>query len=123
MGKMVINRLRKDELEYELKVRGIKIGTVEEMRSSLAATLRLEKDNESFSYPAYPFTFKQDETAILAKCKELETAVSKLVGKPGAAEESELQTRITHVLGRIDRMVTGDDEDSKTIKSELFSQF
>lgn len=61
-SKLRPNLLAKDELEYELRVRGIATGTVEEMRKSLAGALRIElqgsrgetsfkfsTDSESFS--------------------------------------------------------------------------
>ncbi|KAF5277879.1 hypothetical protein FQA39_LY06031 [Lamprigera yunnana] len=53
---MEINRSRKDELSYELVVRGIDVkpsNTTDELRSYLRPLLKLEKLNQTLRYPAY----------------------------------------------------------------------
>ncbi|XP_072386308.1 uncharacterized protein [Diabrotica undecimpunctata] len=123
--KLVPNYLRKEELEYELKIRGVSTGTVESMRSSLSDALSREAANESFRYPEHPFTFSQDKTAIETKLAELNTAVGKFAGTPTCAESLRLRTQINHVLGRIDLMVlpTGDDADAaQVVKSDFLAE-
>ncbi|KAJ8981214.1 hypothetical protein NQ317_014782 [Molorchus minor] len=58
--KLQVNRLDKDELSYELTVRGIATGTCEEMRRRLSQALQLEKSGDSLKYPEYPYTFEED---------------------------------------------------------------
>lgn len=48
--KIDTNRLDKSELSYELRIRGISLGTVESMRSSLSMAFRMEKSGNSFSF-------------------------------------------------------------------------
>ncbi|XP_050508769.1 uncharacterized protein LOC126885975 [Diabrotica virgifera virgifera] len=123
--KLVPNYLKKEELEYELKIRGVSTGTVESMRSSVSDALSREAANESFRYPEHPFTFAQDKTVIQAKLAELTTAVGKFSGPPTCAESLRLRTQIYHVLGRIDLMVlpTGDDADAaQVVKSDFLAE-
>lgn len=48
------NRLAKDELVYELKIRGFEdVGTVEEMQSCLRNILKLERSGQKLTYPPY----------------------------------------------------------------------
>lgn len=46
-----VQHLAKDELEYELRIRGIAIDTCEVMRHNLTMALCLEKSGDSFKYP------------------------------------------------------------------------
>lgn len=117
--KYTIKRLDKDELEYELKVRGVETGTVDEMRSRLAMALRLEKAGSSFSHPSLVYSFEEDFEAVDAKCRELEATLSTFVGKPGSTEALKLESKIQHVIGRIDRMEPGDDEELKKVKETM----
>lgn len=77
--KIQVKRLDKDELEYELKIQGIELGVVDEMRSTLSAALRLEQTGDSFKYPAYPFTFDEDATAASVKCQDIKVSLKQLV--------------------------------------------
>lgn len=124
-GKLIPNYLLKKDLEYELRVRGVATGTVENMRSSLAAILRREASNESFSYPDHPFTFDEDKAAVDDKLGELTTSVGSFSGTPSSSEAIRLQTQINHVLGRIDRMIPppGPDQDiAIAAKGDLLSK-
>lgn len=67
--KIIITRLDKDELEYELKYRGIKGGTVDDMRRSLSTAIQFEKSGESIRYPDYPYSFAEDHQAVLLALK------------------------------------------------------
>ncbi|KAG5862086.1 hypothetical protein JTB14_008119 [Gonioctena quinquepunctata] len=96
------NRLIQDELTYELRIRGIATGTVNEIRHALSMVLRLEKSGDSVSYPKYPFTLEEHVKAIKDKLAEVE---------PLAFDDSltsnaffELQSKLSHVLNRIDHI-------------------
>lgn len=118
--KMVINRLDKDELAYELAVRGIAPGSCEEMRRRFSQALQLEKDGSSLKYPPYPFTCEQDFEAVQKKLCELEEMVTKFSGGKGSSETQKLETKFNHVLGRLDNMVP-DGEANQQKKSELIA--
>lgn len=120
--KMVVGRLDKDELEYELKYRGVEVGTAEEMRHRLVMTLRLEKSGESFKYPTYPFSFAEDYAAIELKCDDLSSRIDSLSGGPSSSEAVKLETKFSHVLGRLDNMVVGDIVDNQTRKATLLAK-
>lgn len=118
--RMDSNRLDKDELSYELTVRGIALGTVDEMRSRLALARRMEKSNESLHYPEYPYPFKEDADAVDAKLADIETALDTFVGNEKSTQYLKLQTKLSHVLGRIDNMVGKGKEELK-VRSELLA--
>ncbi|KAG5894283.1 hypothetical protein JTB14_007428 [Gonioctena quinquepunctata] len=63
-GKVEVNRLEKEELSYELDIRGITgLTTVDSMRKSLRNLLKLEKAGTSLTFPSYPFTFDEDSVS------------------------------------------------------------
>lgn len=69
--KLIVDRLEKDELEWEPNLRGFKKGTSDEMRSQLSIPLRLERSGESFRYPMYSLKFYEDELAVSRKCVKI----------------------------------------------------
>lgn len=75
---MRVNRLLQDELNYELRIRCIATGTVEEMSHSLSTAVRLEKSDDIFCYPSYRFTAEQDFDAVINMLNNLEPLVNKL---------------------------------------------
>lgn len=117
--KIQVNRLLHDELSYELQIRGIATGTVEEMRHSLAMALRFEKSGDSFSYPNYPFTCKQDIEAVTDKLDLLESQVNDFDGSSSTLY-SKLQSRLSHVLNRLDHVDANGPEAGK--RAELLAK-
>ncbi|KAG5876099.1 hypothetical protein JTB14_005112 [Gonioctena quinquepunctata] len=76
-GKVEVNRLEKEELSYELDIRGITgLTTVDSMRKSLRNLLKLEKAGTSLTFPSYPFTFDEDSVYIERKISEIEMLVT-----------------------------------------------
>lgn len=122
MRKIQVKRLDKDELEYELKIRGIQLGIVDEMRSRLSAALRLEQTGDSFKYPAYSFTFDEDATAASVKCQDIKVSLDQLVPGPASSLTIKLDTKFAHLLGRLDNMDPGDDNTKKDRKSSLLAE-
>lgn len=108
---MDIACLGKTELIYELKIRGIdEVGTVEEMRKSLRALLRLEK-NSSFTVPAYPFAFDVDYAALLNQITDITTLVNNFSDVKTSYAFKKIESKICHSLGRVNRcQPTNDDQ-------------
>lgn len=118
--KMQVNRLLQDELTYELQLRGIATGTVEEMRHSLAMAIRLEKSGDSVMYPKYPFTAQEDVLAVENKLVDLEPLVNDFTDKSSSTLYSKLESRLSHVLNRIDHIDANGPEGQK--RSELLAK-
>ncbi|XP_028152833.1 uncharacterized protein LOC114346260 [Diabrotica virgifera virgifera] len=116
--KMQINRLDKDELSYEVAIRVIAVGTVDEMRQRLARAIQLEKEGDSLNYPKYPFSFAEDLEYEEKKLKEIESMISDLTEAKLGTEAVKIQTKLSHVLGRIENM-DSEVAEEMTKKSEL----
>lgn len=107
--RLSINRLSKDELTYELGVRGIrKTEPVEQMRKCLRNILRLEKKGKPLSYPPYSLDIDEEIAIISAKIIEIGDAIIAFVGDKKSSDYDKLLTRIHHVLGRANRIQTAD---------------
>lgn len=117
--KMQINRLDKDELEYELEIRGVALGTCEEMRRRLSSALQMERDGDSLKYPKHPYTFAEDVEAIQKKLVDMEPMVDRFNNSRTSGEAQKLQTKFSHVFGRLDNMDTDGDKDLHRKKSDL----
>lgn len=117
---MQVKRLLQDELCYEVKIRGIATGTVDEMRHSLAMALRLEKSGGSIRYPTYPFSIQEDIEAVEKKLSDLAPLVDDFSGDASSSAFGKLQSRLSHVLNRIDHIATDGPEAQK--RSELLAR-
>lgn len=120
MRNLNINRLSHDELSYEMAIRGMAIGTVDEMRKLLARVRKMEKLGDSFTYPEHPFTFEEDAQAVTAKVAELRKNLETLEGPKESGSVVRMESKTAHVLGRVDRMVVSSVEE-KDAKSKLLS--
>lgn len=115
---MQVNRLGQDELNYELKIRGIATGTVDSMRHNLAMAIRLEKSGESVRYPEYPFQPDEDLLAVKAKLEDLEAAVGSFRNSSTSGSFMKYQSKLLHVLGRLDH-ISVEESDDKSIKRSV----
>lgn len=115
---MTIKRLEKDELTYELTIRGCSTGTCEEMRPRLSAAISMENNGDSLNYPPYPYTFEQDETAVQKKLEDIAKLVDDFAGDRSSSEVVKINTKVAHTLNRLDRMIPVDNS-QKIKKSEL----
>ncbi|KAJ8964168.1 hypothetical protein NQ317_016442 [Molorchus minor] len=118
--KLQVNRLDKDELSYELTVRGIATGTCEEMRRRLSQALQLEKSGDSLKYPEYPYTFEEDHEVVNKKLQDLTKMLDGFSQGRGSNEALKIRTKFNHVLGRLDNLVCDTVEKQKT-KSEVLA--
>lgn len=112
-AKIEINRLSKDELEYELSLYGVSgEATVESMRRSLRQLRRLYTGT-NYELPAYPFSFEQDSTALQAKIKTLTDAVEKFSDVRTSSDYLKLSSSIACAFGRVQRSKPLTEADSK----------
>lgn len=124
--KMDINRLKKDELIYELTVRGVTgtdTKTVEELRTCLRPLLKFEKANTSLSIPEYKLDIVEELKVIVSKYEELQKLLDKLIAGSHKLGLESIISRSHHVLGRIDRMpISPMSAEQVQQRSDIFSK-
>ncbi|KAK4878751.1 hypothetical protein RN001_011257 [Aquatica leii] len=100
--RLTINYLSKEELNYELLIKGIETGTVEEMRKVLGACISREKSNPDIveDYPDYPFTDEEETEVILNKLEYVKTLVDNFV----CTDARKVETKLWHLMMRARRM-------------------
>ncbi|KAJ8909309.1 hypothetical protein NQ315_010461 [Exocentrus adspersus] len=101
---MQVNRLNKEELTYELRVRGIAPGTVEEMRRRLAMARRLEMAGDSVKYPDYPYTPEEDVEAVTKSLKELQPLIDQFSESASSNNFHTYQSKLSHLLHRLEHL-------------------
>lgn len=103
-----VDRLTKDELEYELAVRGIEdSGSVDKLRKSLRGVLMLERSGVAVS------SFIQlDAKKELTVCDQKIVEIRDILGAftATASQIKKIEGKFAHVFARIDRIATEDDE-------------
>lgn len=102
MYKIDVDRLLKDELEYELKVRGVDAsGTVDELRKEFRGLLALERDG-SFVQG----TLVLDAEAELKTCEEKLNDVEALIEsyQGTGSQMRKITTKIAHLVSRLNRV-------------------
>lgn len=112
--KFEINRLEKEELTYELTIRGASITggtTVEDMRKMLRSYIKLEKSGTEIAYPKYPFTFEQDVEYITSKCEEIKTLIQDFADSDTSSQFLKIMSKLAHTFGRTQRMTSDRDDD------------
>lgn len=120
MSRMEPNRLLQDELVYELAVRGISaVGNCDSMRKTLRELLRLEKLGKTFVSCLKPTPLNEEIVTCQNKLKEIVSLLGKFDGADNAYRK--IETKLCHVIGRVDRMRPEDDEGIKA-RSELMSE-
>lgn len=116
---MQVNRLVQDELVYELTIRGIPTGTVQEMRRTLASAIRLENSGESLRYPEHPYTFQQDSEAVTLKLADIKASLVEYRRPKTSSEYAKYNAQLMHLLGRVERIVSTNEEEKATSASLL----
>lgn len=103
---MYMIRLLKDELKYELNIRGLdpKDKTVAEVRATLRPLLRMESLNHPLSYPEFSLEVEDEFKTIEDKFNELSAFLQQLISSKKYKNVPHLHTRFTHVLKRADRL-------------------
>lgn len=102
---MEVNRLLSDELSYELRVRGASIaGGVDEKRQRLRILLREERLDSNISYDITGLEPQLEIQICESKLDDLESAVKDFNFNNAINENSKIQTRLKHVLGRLNHI-------------------
>lgn len=102
---MDIQRLNKQELVYELKIRGFyDVGNVDQMRDCLRNLLRLENTENSLSYPDYDVNFEDEMKILDAKVKDIFDLIEELDSGRKSGPALKIETKFAHTLKRCDRL-------------------
>ncbi|KAJ8973694.1 hypothetical protein NQ317_015360 [Molorchus minor] len=116
-----VNRLTKEELTYELRVRGLGDGsnlTVAELRTVLRNALQLEKTSLAIKSPAYPYTFNEDSAALSENVEAIDKLISEFSGSENDSKYKGITSKIAHSLGRVNRS-SPQNETEKGSKAEI----
>lgn len=102
MFQISVDRLVKDELEYELKVRGITdTGNVESMRKHFRSILALEKTSSPLQ-GKFNFDSESEIEECDKKLIELRDCIGTFTGSSNQGKK--IETKFAHLLGRIGRI-------------------
>lgn len=104
---MEVNKLDIDELLYELKIRGFDgIQDISEMRTLLRGLLKSGDSSENFVI----VDAKQEINTCVTKIRELKEIVDCVSGSKMDDSFRIADTKLYHLLGRIDRITTNDEK-------------
>lgn len=114
---MEVNRLLKDELAYELYIRGLPrnpSASVNDLRKSLREILIKEKETPDNLIRGHIDLVVEDEIRICkAKCSELEQAIENFDPENSKNEYKRIGTRLQHLASRIDRIPVSYEEEEE----------
>ena len=113
--------LAKEEIEYELAIRGLSItGSVSELRSTLRSVLALESSGEAYPRPAYPFVVAEQLAEIQDVLRSIKQRLdaSPCVLAPG--ENRRLTGRLRYYHRRISELIVpADDAAAISLRRDL----
>lgn len=111
------DRLVKEELEYEIKIRGIlPTGNVKELTRTLRDLLTLENEGHSFSMKV-----EFDAESEIRICQEKLVDLESLIKAPlSEAIIRKLKSKLGHLVGRCER-ITSNDKETIEIKAKLLT--
>lgn len=116
--KINVNYLSRDELEYELSIRGLETaGKVEDLRKLFRPIINLEKHNASMIEHSNIPDFPEEVQVIKAKLKE----VREKIPATRKAEVIKLETKVAHLYRRTNNLSANDD-DELAAKSKLTTE-
>lgn len=122
-GAMEVNRLDKEELTYELAIRGVTDkATVGDMRSCLRQFLKLEKHESNIGQLSYPYTFAADMEYLGTKNAEIEGLVESFKDDERSAQFRKTSTKLLHAFHRALRS-KADTPDEHTQRSKFLVKF
>lgn len=114
---MEVNRLLKDELLYELHIRGVSGNrdiTVAELRQNLRDILRTERNNrQSLILLDIEIIFKDEMELCKVKLSEVEQAIENFDNENAENDYRRINTRLQHLIGRVNRITGSNDEEEE----------
>lgn len=113
-------RLSRDELEYELRVRGVKrtsATVVVELRKALNNYLKNEKLGELVSKPDTPLIAEDELTICTEKINSLRTLVINADSPMEPQEYKRITTKLCHLFSRVARVETNDPDQAANINT------
>lgn len=119
MYKINVDKLLRNELEYEVKIRGIEpSGTVDSLRKCLRSLMHLENSGNVMHS-----SFEQDTEGEIQSCTEKLTELKLLIDafSGSSSHVSKIETKIAHLTGRINRLSEKSSEDREK-RSDLLVQ-
>lgn len=121
---MDYTRLTRDEVEYELLIRGVTdIETVSEMKKTLAALLRIEKKEKSRGPTSYDGDVKEELEVCQVKLRELRDKIRNYSGiERTDSEYKRIEARLSHLVRRLKRINTEGNETQEGTKNSLLSE-
>lgn len=109
---MIVERLLKEELQYELRVRGLpSAGLVKDLRVALRKTFRQEAEGEIFICHIYPFTYDEDSAAILQGREKLNKLLDAYEISPVKETSLSIETKLSHLINRVNNSKPVSPED------------
>ncbi|KAG5872091.1 hypothetical protein JTB14_006437 [Gonioctena quinquepunctata] len=109
------NHLLVSEINYELKIRGVVTSRdVHEKRKILSKALQKER-NRDIVYVDPDFDCDTERVAVQATLDSIREMIQDFEGTTSDSVYCRAQTRLTHIINRIKRIVTG-SEDEKLSK-------
>lgn len=119
MYKLNVDRLVKDELEFEIKIRGIKpSGTVESLKKCLRSLLRLEQPGDLLQ-SSIDLDVEEEIAECTRKLTELKESISNFSGTN--SQVSKIETRFAHLVGRI-KLISGQETEFREKRSILLTE-
>lgn len=116
---MEASYLGREELAYELAIRGITGDlTAEVMQRTFRQLVKLERTSSFEAHP-YPFTFAEDKAAIELKFTELSAKIDDFNDHRTSKAFKNLSTKICHLMGRINRAIPAQTADKAVCSSFL----
>lgn len=116
--KLIVERLVKEELQYELRIRGIPADDiVKNLRVAVRQAIKKEAQGEELDETVvYPFSFEEDATAIRAGALLIEKLIDAFGLSPAKETAFTIETKLTHYVNRADKSipVSVDEEVLKT---------
>lgn len=111
--------LKVDELDYEIRIRGVEpSGDVDAKRKILRGLFSQERADRSFRAISNPITFDNDYDAIIATLNDLKDVIEGYKSEDTNLHKR-ISSRLAHVSARINRLNIIEDE-HRTKSSELF---
>lgn len=118
MYKISVDRLTKDELEYEVKIRGIDAtGTVDVLRKTLRSLLQLEKSGNTVQ-SSVALDSDVEISTCETKLAELTAIIATFSGSSRQTQKTE--SKFAHLIGRINRIPDTDPVVNEKRSSLLF---